>query len=124
MIPVQRPYLGSEELQAVEKVFATRWLGMGSTTKEFEERLAEFLGAKHVISVNTGTSALHLALTALGLQPGDEVLVPSLTFAASLQAILSAGAQPIFCDVKADTLNMDMDDALARGTPKPRAIMP
>ena len=103
MIPVQRPYLGKEELEAVGKVFDTRWLGMGSLTKEFEDRLREYLGVKHVLAVNTGTSALHIALEALSLKLGDEVIVPSLTFAASLQAILVAGLQPVFCDVNPDT---------------------
>lgn len=124
MIPVQRPYLGQEELQAVGRVFDTRWLGLGSTTKEFEDRLRDMLGVKHVIAVNTGTSALHIALDALGLQPGDEVIVPSLTFVASVQAILAVGARPVFCEVHTHTLNMDMADAFRRVTPRTRAIMP
>lgn len=124
MIPVQRPYLGQEELEAVGKVFDTRWLGMGSATKEFEDKLREFLGVKHVIAVNTGTSALHIALDALSLRPGDEVIVPSLTFVASVQAIVAVGARPVFCEVRADTLNMDMQDVLRRVTPRTKAIMP
>jgi dTDP-4-amino-4,6-dideoxygalactose transaminase len=124
MIPVQRPYLGDEELEAVRKVFDTRWLGMGSTTKEFEDKLREMLGVKHVIAVNTGTSALHIAMDALDLKAGDEVIVPSLTFAAALQAVLAVGARPVFCDVHADTLNLDVADALRRVTPRTRVIMP
>lgn len=124
MIPVQRPYLGPEELEAVGKVFDTRWLGMGSTTKEFEDKLRDFVGAKHVIAVNTGTSALHIAMDAVGLKAGDEVIVPSLTFAAALQAIVAVQARPVFCDVHADTLNMDMEDAFNRVTPRTRVIMP
>lgn len=124
MIPVQRPYLGTEELEAVGKVFDTRWLGLGAVTKEFEDRLREFLGVKYVIAVNTGTSALHLALDAIGINPGDEVIVPSLTFVASIQAIVSAGARPVFCDVCSDTLNMDVSDALRRVSPQTKAIMP
>jgi perosamine synthetase len=124
MIPVQRPYLGAEELEAVRKVFDTRWLGMGATTKEFEDRVGEILGVKHVIAVNTGTSALHIAMDSLNLQPGDEVIVPSLTFAAALQAIIAVQARPVFCEVKLDSLNMDMNDALQRVTPKTRIIMP
>lgn len=124
MIPVQRPYLGEAELEAVRRVFDSRWLGMGSITKEFENRLCEFLGVKHVIAVNTGTSALHVALEALELENGDEVIVPSLTFVASIQAIVQAGAKPVFCDVDASTLNMDLDDALGRVTPRTRVIMP
>ena len=124
MIPVQRPFLGREESEAVQQVFDSRWLGMGSITKAFEDRLREYLGAAHVVAVNTGTAALHLALEALDCEPGDEVIVPSLTFAASVQAILLAGAVPVFCDIQAETLNMDPADALSRVTPKTRAIMP
>lgn len=124
MIPVQRPAIGNAELEAVRKVFESRWLGMGSVTKEFEDRLREFIGAKHVIAVNTGTSALHIALAALELKPGDEIIVPSLTFVASIQAILAVGAQPVFCEIQADTLNIDITDVLRRVTPRTRAIMP
>jgi len=124
VIPIQRPYLGREELAALEQVFETRWLGMGAVTQEFEEKLRAFLGAKHVIAVNTGTSALHLALDVLDLQPGDEVIVPSLTFVATIQAVVAAGARPVFCDACADSLNMDMQDALRRVTGRTKAIMP
>lgn len=124
MIAVQRPNLGPEELEAVRKVFDTRWLGMGATTKQFEDRIRDYTGAKHVIAVNTGTSALHIALDALELEPGDEVVVPSLTFVASIQAILAAGLKPVFCEIEPDTLNIDVRDAIARVTDRTRAIMP
>lgn len=124
MIPVSRPSIGKEELDAVEKIFQTGWLGMGSSVKEFEEKVAEFLGAKHVVAVNTGTSALHLALDSLGLKPGDEVLVPALTFVASIQAITATGAVPVFCDVELDTLNIDIQDMKRKQTAKTKAIMP
>jgi dTDP-4-amino-4,6-dideoxygalactose transaminase len=124
MIPVQRPQLGEEELKAVAAVFSSRWLGLGATTKEFEDRLKKYLGVKHVIAVNTGTSALHIALEVLGLQPGDEVIVPSLTFVASVQAILMAGAKPVFCDICPETLNLDLASAEKVVTPRVRAIMP
>ncbi|MBM4327315.1 MAG: DegT/DnrJ/EryC1/StrS family aminotransferase [Deltaproteobacteria bacterium] len=123
-IPLQRPYLGREELDAVAKVFESRWLGMGAATKEFEDKLRDFLGAPHVIAVNTGTSALHIALDACGIAPGDEVIVPSLTFAASVQVITCCGAQPVFCDVEIDTFNMDPADVERRISPRTRAVMP
>jgi len=123
-IPVQKPYLGKEELDAVGKVFESRWLGLGGQTKEFEDRLADFLGVRHVLAVNTGTSALHIALAALGIGPGDEVIVPSLTFIASAQAIAWTGATPVFCEVSEETLNMDVQDAIGRVTPKTKAFMP
>ncbi|MEO8035125.1 MAG: DegT/DnrJ/EryC1/StrS family aminotransferase [Acidobacteriota bacterium] len=124
MIPVQRPNLGAEELKAVSKVFDTRWLGMGATVKEFEDKIRDYTGAKHVIAVNTGTSALHIALDGLGLDPGDEVIVPSMTFVASIQAILGAGLKPVFCEIEPDTLNIDVRDAISRVTAKTKVIMP
>lgn len=124
MIPVQRPYLGQEELDALAGVFDTRWLGMGSVTAEFEEKLRDYLGVKHAIAVNSGTSALHIALEGVELQAGDEVIVPSFTFVASVQAIIATGARPVFCDVCADDLNMDVEDVFRRVTKRTKAIMP
>jgi dTDP-4-amino-4,6-dideoxygalactose transaminase len=124
MIPVQRPCLGQEELRLVGEVFDSRWLGMGSFTRTFEDRLRALLGVRHVVAVNTGTSALHLALNALGLESGDEVIVPSLTFVATAQAILQAGARPVFCEVCPNTLNIDLDDAFSRVTARTRVILP
>ena len=124
MIPVQRPYLGREELDALAGVFDTRWLGMGSVTAEFEEKLRDYLGVKHAIAVNSGTSALHIALDGLELKPGDEVIVPSLTFVASVQAIVATGATPVFCDICADDLNIDVEDVFRRVTSQTKAVMP
>ena len=124
MIPTFRPSLGPEELRAVAAVFDRRWLGQGELAGQFEQRLAEFLGAKYVVAVDHGTSALHLALEALGLQPGDEVVVPSLTFVATVQAIRMAGATPVFCEVEPETLNLDVADAVSRVTRRTRAILP
>lgn len=124
MIPVSRPSIGTEELKAVEKVFQSGWLGLGSTVFEFEETLKKYLGAKNVIALSTGTTALHIALDAFGIGPGDEVIVPSMTFAASVQAIVQTGAAPVFCEVREQDLNIDLADAAKRITPKTRAIMP
>jgi perosamine synthetase len=123
-IPVQRPCLGPEELQAVQRVFESRWLGLGAITQEFERELQTFLGVRHVIAVSSGTAALHVALDVLDLKPGDEVLVPTLTFVATTQAIVQAGATPVFCDVEESTFNLDVRDAAARVTPRTRAIVP
>jgi perosamine synthetase len=97
---------------------------MGAVTKEFEDALQPYVGARHVIAVNTGTSALHLALDALGLKPGDEVVVPSLTFVAAIQAIIATGATPVFCEVDLNTLNIDVNDALEAVTQRTRVVMP
>jgi perosamine synthetase len=124
IIPVSKPSLGREELLEVKKVFNSSWLGLGKWVKEFECRLREFLGAPHVIAVNSGTSALHLALESLDIKKDDEVIVPSLTFVATVQAIIMAGAKPVFCDIEEETLNMDVLDASSRITPRTKAIMP
>lgn len=124
IISLQRPSLGEEELAAVSKVFESRWLGMGAMTKQFEEKIGKYLGAKNVIAVNTGTSALHIALDAIGLKPGDEVIVPSLTFVSSIQAIRACGGNPVFCEVLPNNLNMDISDVLKKINKHTKAIMP
>jgi len=124
VIPVARPSIGQEELTEVGKVFETGWLGMGALTKQFEDEIKKYIGVKNVIAVNTGTSALHIALDALALRNRDEVIVPSLTFVASVQAIVACGAIPVFCDVYSDTLNMDIEDVKRKITKKTKAIMP
>jgi dTDP-4-amino-4,6-dideoxygalactose transaminase len=123
-LPVSRPSIGQEELKEVEKVFSTGWLGLGSTVFEFENKLKDYLGAKHVLAVNTGTTALHIALDAFGIKDGDEVIVPSLTFCASIQVITALGAIPVFCEINPDNLNMDINDVQNRITTKTKAIMP
>ena len=124
LIPVSRPWLGDTELAAVKEVFDSCWLGMGAQVFAFEQELARFLGAKNVICTNTGTTALHLALDALGIGKGDEVVVPSLTYVATIQAITATGARPVFCDIRDQDLNMDVDDAAGRITSRTRAILP
>ncbi len=123
-IPVSRPSLGPEELRAVEEVFRSGWLGLGSVTRRFEEALERHLGCKHAVAVNTGTSALHIALSAHGIGRGDEVIVPSITFAASVQAILATGATPVFCEVDERTMLVDVADVERRIGPRTRAVMP
>lgn len=124
LIPTSRPSLGPEELEAVRDVFASRWLGTGAVTKQFEDALAGFLGVRHLIAVNSGTAAIHVALEALDIGSGDEVVVPSLTFVSTIQAIVATGATPVFCDVELETAQLDVDDALARISPRTRAILP
>lgn len=124
MIPIARPSIGEEELAEIKKVFASGWLGMGSVVFDFETALKKYLGVKHLIAVNTGTSALHIALDALHLKENDEVIVPSLTFAASIQAIIACRLRPVFCEINPDTLNIDIADVKKRITPRTKVIMP
>lgn len=124
MLSVSRPSIGIEELEEVKKVFDTGWLGLGSTVFEFENAIKEYLNAKNVIAVNTGTNALHIALDAFGINEGDEVIVPSLTFCACIQVITSLKAHPVFCEIDPNTLNLDVEDVKRRITPKTKAIMP
>ena len=123
-IAISRPSLGAEELRAVESVFQSGWLGLGRVTRDFEEALERYLGCRHAVAVNSGTSALHIALSAFDIGPGTEVIVPSITFAASVQAILATGAVPVFCDVDARTGLADLADVERRITPRTRALMP
>ena len=114
---------GSEELDRVAEVLRSKWLSMGEVTREFEARFAEFLGVKHAILVCNGTAALHLANLAVGVGPGDEVIVPSLTFVATANASAYCGAIPVFADIVGpEDLNVSPEDIRARITSKTKAI--
>ena len=124
MIAVSSPLIGQEELDAIKPVFESGWLGLGSNTYCFEKEVSKFLEAKNVIAVNTGTSALHLALDAFGIGRGDEVIVPSLTYAASIQPIINLGAVPIFCEVQEQNLLIDLNNVESLITSNTKAVMP
>lgn len=124
MLLVSRPSLSNKELKKVREVFKSGWLGFGDNVIFFEKRLQELLGARNVIAVNSGNSALHIALDALQIGKGDEVLVPSLTFCGSIQAITALNAIPVFCEVSPNTLNLDIEDVRKRITRRTKAIMP
>lgn len=123
-LPIHRPYVGDAELEGVAAVLESRWLGSGPVTREFEARVAEVLGARNVVAVSSGTTALQLALTSCGLEPGDEVILPSLTFVACSQAIVAAGGRPVYCDVDPATATIDVASAAEQIGPRTRAIMP
>lgn len=123
-IPMSRPSLGDTELAAVEEVMRSGWLGEGPKTREFEEALAAYTGAPEVVAVNTGTSALHLALLALGIGPGDEVILPSFTYVSDPMAVSLTGAKPVFADIDPHTLNLDPAHVSSLVTARTRAIMP
>lgn len=123
LIRLSKSCLGDAEKQAVMGVLDREYLGMGSEVQQFEQALTEFFGRPAVCVVN-GTAALHLALRACGIGPGDEVLVQSLTYVASFQAISATGAKPVACDVDPETLTLDWRDAEKRLTSKTKAVMP
>lgn len=124
-LSTSRPQLSDAELAAVARVMASGYLGMGPETQAFEAELTQYLGGtREVVCVNTGTSALHLALAALALPAGAEVLVPTFTFVATFQAIVAAGARPRLCDVDPRTGLLDLDHARRRLRPQVKAIMP
>lgn len=124
-IRLSRSLVGEEEKAALARVIDAGYLGMGEEVRLFENELAAYLETgRHVICVNTGTSALQLALSSVGLGAGDEVLVPTITYVASFQAVAATGAKPIACDVRSTDLYLDMDDAARRLTARTRAVMP
>ncbi len=124
-IRLSKSAIGEEEKAAVLEVLEKEYLGMGEEVKQFETEIKRYLGTeKEVVCVNTGTSALHLALLGLGIRAGDEVLVPSLTYVASFQVISACGATPVAVEIDEATLFIDVEDAKKKITKKTKAIMP
>ena len=123
MIKLSKSAISEVEKKAVLKVLDQEYLGMGAEVQKFEEKLSEFFG-RPAVAVASGTVALQLALQAANIGHGDEVLVQSLTYVASFQAISGAGATPVACDVDADTVTIDLNDAERRLSEATRAIMP
>jgi len=123
-IRLSKSSISQKEKDAVIKVLDKEFLGMGEEVQQFEQKIKQYLETEmEVVCVNTGTSALHLSLSALNLQEGDEVLVPSLTYVASFQAISATGAKPVACDINPNTLFLDIKDAKKRITKKTKAII-
>lgn len=123
-VPFHLPDIGEEEAQAAAEVIRSGWLTMGPKTVEFEQKFASYVGAKHAIGVNSCTAALHVALDAIGLKQGDEVLVPTTTFTATAEVVVYFKAVPVLVDVDPVTLCIDPADAEKKITGKTRAIIP
>ena len=124
-IPVSEPCLTGNELAYVSDCVQSGWVSsLGKYIGEFERQFAEFCGTRHGIAVSNGTTALHLALAALGIGPGDEVIIPTFTFIATANAVHYTGATPVFADSEALTWNIDPQDIARRITPRTRAIIP
>jgi dTDP-4-amino-4,6-dideoxygalactose transaminase len=120
----QPPAVGEDEIEAVAETIRSGWLTTGPRTADLEERFAAYTGAKHAIALSSGTAALHLSLLALGVGPGDEVITTPITWPATANVIVHAGATPVFVDVKDDDLNIDPELARAAVTPRTKAVMP
>ena len=123
MIPLSRPEFGDEEARAVADVLKTGWVSQGPKVAEFESLLAARVGAAYGVATTSCTTALHLALVASGIGAGDEVICPSYSFVATANAVLYAGATPVFADIQPDTWNIDPADVATRVTSKTRAIL-
>lgn len=124
MIPAAKPIIGDDERRAVDAVLSTGMLAQGPQVAAFEEEFAAEVAGRHCVAVNSGTSALHLAFLAAGIGPGDEVIVPSFTFAATANSVAITGATPVFADIEPDYFCLDPKAVEAAITPRTRAIMP
>lgn len=122
-IPITRPLLGEEECRAVSEALRSGWLTQGNRVAAFERAVADYVGAKHAVACSSCTTALHLALHVSGIGPGDEVIVPSMSFIASANSIRYVGATPVFAEVDPRTFNLDPAAAAAAVTSRTRAIL-
>lgn len=118
-----RPELGEAESEAVRAVIESGWVTQGPKVAEFERAVADACGAAHGVAVSSCTTALHLALLCAGVGPGDEVVVPSMSFIATANAVVHTGATPIFAEVDGATFNLDVDDVRRRVTPRTKAVI-
>lgn len=123
-LPLNRPSIGEAEIAGVTACLRSGWITTGPLCNQFEERFQELTGARHAVSLSSATAGMHLALTALGIGPGDEVITPSLTFASTVNMIALCGARPVFADVHYEDLNINAGDIEARITPRTKAIIP
>ncbi|HJU96307.1 MAG TPA: DegT/DnrJ/EryC1/StrS aminotransferase family protein [Nitrososphaera sp.] len=129
MIPINKPWIGEEEKREVtsvleETALTTAARDGGKRVRDFESLMKSYLKIRHVVSVNSGTSALYAALFAAGIKQGDEVLLPSFTFVATANAVVAAGGKPMFVDIKKDDYTMDVSDLKTKINKKSRIVMP
>ncbi len=124
MMPLFRPSMGQEEIDAVAQVLQSGWIGAGPKATEFEEKFGNYLGAKNVVSLSSCTAALDLATMLLGISPGDEVIVPAITFVSTAHAVLYRGAKVVFADVDPRTLHISFEDVAKKLSTKTKAVIP
>jgi perosamine synthetase len=123
-IPIVRTWIGEAEIEAAVRVMRSGWVAQGPEVAAFETDFSALVDGRHCVAVNSGTSALYLTLLALGLGPGDEVVVPSFSFAASANAVRLVGAKPVFADIEADSFCLDPDAAAAAVGSRTAALIP
>jgi perosamine synthetase len=123
-VPFHLPEIGEEEIRAVTETLRSGWLTTGQRTKQFEQEFAQAVHATHAVATNSGTAALHLALEAVGVKEGDEVILPTMTFAATAEVVSYLRAKPVLVDSEPDTLNLDPDAVRQAITPRTKVIMP
>lgn len=123
-VPIARTSLLESEMQSVMDPLRSGWLVQGPKVREFEDKWSAFTGAKHSIAVTSCTTGLHLSLVALGLQPGDEVIVPAFTWISTANVVEHLGAKVVFCDIDLETFNLDVQQLVSLVTGKTKAILP
>ena len=122
-IPLARPLFDERDERAVVDVLRSGWVLQGPRVEAFERRVADYVGTPYAVAVSSGTAALHLAMLAAGIGPGDEVIVPAFTWLSTANAVEYVGAKTVFCDIDLATFNLDVDDAIRRITDRTRAII-
>jgi perosamine synthetase len=123
-ISFHAPEIGDAEINSVVETLRSGWLTTGAKVKRFEADFARYVGCSHAVAVNSGTAALHLALDAIGIEQGDEVIVPTMTFTATAEVVLYFKARPVLVDCEPNTLNLDLNKIEQAITPKTRAMIP
>ena len=123
MIPYGKQHIDEDDIKAVVEVLRSDWLTTGPKVAEFEETFAQYVDAKYAVAVNSGTAALHAAMYAIGIKPGDEVIVPPITFAATANCVVYQGGTPVFADVDPGTLLLDPSKVEEKITQKTKAII-
>ena len=123
-IPFHKPHITKKEIDSVVETMQSGWLTMGPKTLEFEEAFKQYIGSDYAISLNSATAALHLALNAIGVKQGDEVIIPTNTFVATAEAVAYSGAIPVLCDIEPNNHNINVDLIQDLVTTKTKAIIP
>src|SRR3990172_6954688 len=124
MIPIAKPLIGEEEINAVTEVLRSGTIAEGQKVKDFEAEFAEYVGTSYAVAVNSGTAALHVALLAHNIGPGDEVITTPFSFVATSNSVLFTGARPVFADIDEKTFNIDPESIIEKVTSKTKAIIP